>query len=1300
MKIFSVSLSLRRFAARVACVVPAVVALAGVAGAGMGAPRDFEAEWKAIGGDVGKAGFAPMSLPNDSLHDKVLQRIDTFIDEAFAAEDYANAFRGVVLRGGLVVGEYGDKESCFENARIINAYRERMPVALRAALDVVCAMTWESAAKRDFHVYCPKRRKNKHSGASGDEVARPRDEFDVRGEIVRLYELALAESAALQQTPVGALKGSIGKGDYPEERRPTLFDVVAYRAIEFFTPKEDAVEVDAFVPPADGAVLGSLEEFLAWRPERPAVASDNFRVLELFQALLRFHQSDAKRAVALADADLQRILWAGEILRGDRAARTRLKQALHSHLERWKALEVSADTAAELALHYWRDKRDDAEMMRKAREIAMLGIARHPDSHGAKRCRALVAQLEKRNVERASTEYVWNTPRPELTVVFNNIDCLHFRVVRGEWLDDVLAKCTPAQLLEKKPVVAWQEELPKVDFITRTHTVAVPGDLEPGFYYILGSAKEDFSAKENILFALRTWVSDIAVVKEMDPHQERLSGFVMNALTGDFVSGATVRAWRVTDSDRVEIPSVKTDATGAFSFTTPEPHRVQLLAVAPNGHSVAFDERRHAYPCTEAKAEATVTRRHARFLTGGHLFHPGQDVHFKAIIFSANDATAHCAPIKDHPFTVILGEPAPNLESKEIARLELRTNDYGAASGVFTLPRDKVGCNYMLYSPNLVNAAGYLSVVPPDAEVAKKPDFEVTLDGPATTPRFGDTVSLEGKALTKTGVPLAGAKVSWGVGRKRHDSNTNTGIAGGATTTDATGRFQLTFPLEADNTETSKTESRFHYEVVANVTNAAGKCGNTMRTLVVGPAVLRARLRASEWQVPAKPVTLTISTRSFDGSVPRKNEGLVTLYALKQPPEVIRPKISPYLYAIHGDTASNTAEWEAGDRVTAQSYTTDAKGKTELNIPLPTGAYRAILTTQDQYGTPVTARTDIVVADPDATFSAHKVPFRVVVADEKPFAPGATFTALWSSGYTAARAHVIFSKNGKIFHQFSTGPGRTQQIITLPITAQHQGGFTVQVFQVSENQFYSKHKVVDVPFVKQRLDLALENFNPKLVPGSREAWTLRVGIPDGANGEPKPAPEVAAILYDTSFPGAANYAWWGFNEEYGVFNKENHYNHGVGSHPTHFSNHEHGTYVENRFPASPFAHIYYWSMGRYPNFGFSIGSDYRHMTFPAPPREISSFNNAISINWLDPEDFPPGEPIVRPPLTSAMRKTLGGVIFFHPALVTGSDGTVRIEFTVPKTPGRWKFLALAHDQQLRSVAYAADGVIVEDVPGK
>jgi hypothetical protein len=106
------------------------------------------------------------------------------------------------------------------------------------------------------------------------------------------------------------------------------------------------------------------------------------------------------------------------------------------------------------------------------------------------------------------------------------------------------------------------------------------------------------------------------------------------------------------------------------------------------------------------------------------------------------------------------------------------------------------------------------------------------------------------------------------------------------------------------------------------------------------------------------------------------------------------------------------------------------------------------------------------------------------------------------------------------------------------------------------------------------------------------------------------------------------------------------------------------------------------------------------MTFPASPREISSFYNAISINWLDPEDFPPGEPIVRPPLTSAMRKTLGGVIFFHPALVTGSDGTVRIEFTVPKTPGRWKFLALAHDQQLRSVAYAADGVIVEDVPGK
>ena len=1288
MKFSCVFQSLQRCVARAIPVVAIVVALAGVSFADTSAPRDLEAEWKAIEGEAERAGFLGAHWGNGALRDKASERVESFVNEALAAEDYRNAFRGVVLRAGFFIKRYNDEESYFESVGFINGYRERMPSAFRAALDAVCALTWQDYCNREMMgEYSLDRRDTK-----GDAASRRRNMFAARKEIARLYALVLADATLLQQTPVGSLKGVLETGDYPEGRRPTLFDVITHQAIEFFTPKQDEVARDPFGPSPDGALLGSLEEFLAWRPEGSAVASSNLRALELFQTVMRFHQSEATRVVALADADLQRILWAKKILGDTAVARTRVRQALGAHLERWKDLDVSADTAAELAAHYWRSN-SDAEAMREAYKMAALGIARHPESHGAERCRGMVAQLESRSVESASAEYVWNAPRPGITLTCRNIDRLHFRIVRAEWMDYLLEETESMwrQLLEKKLVVTWQAAFPKVDYVSQTHTVTVPGDLEPGFYFILGSLSEDFSAKENISFHLHACVSDITLASAIDPGQKGLSGFVMNSLTGDFVPDATVRAWRVAGSDCVELPSTRTDATGAFSFATTEPGRLRLLATAPNGHSVAF--RRAIDEIVQSKRgsdeEMDVTRCHVRFFTSGAIFRPGQTADFKAIVYSVNNATAHFAPVRDHPFTVILAEMDQNAKfNKEFARLELRTNDYGSASGVFTLPMDKSARNYVLYSPDLANELGCFSVVPLDAEVATKPDFAVTLADPAITPRLGETVSLEGKAITNTGAPVAGAMVRWGVGRCENRRNPSASLAGGVTTTDATGKFHFTFTLFPEETERPNVSPPFHYDVSATVTDAVGELRAAYLRLIVGPAVLRARLRASEWQVATKPVTFTISTRSINGSIPQKSEGVVALYALRQPAEIIPPK-ALHSYAIHGMTASATTEWETGEHVTTQPFATDAKGKAELNIPLPVGAYRAMLTTRDQYGTPVEARTDIVVADPDATCSAHKVPFRFVVEqDRKPIAPGETFTALWSSGHTGARAHVTFLKNRKVFHQFWTDPGRSQQLITLPVTAQHQGGFTVQILQASGNRLYSQYAVVDVPFFGRDLGLTLENFSPKLVSGRREAWTLRINSPDDATGSPKSACEVVAMLYDASSSVSENYEWPRFQEYHGIFRKESYY---MSDYQAYSANCEYRTcYVKNSFPESPFARNYYL-MGSYPSLGFTI----RSTKFPIQSRDFSFWSGAV-IRWLDPEDW--GKPRAAPPPANTTPKTSGGTVFFHPALVTGSDGTVRIEFTVPKALGRWRLLVFAHDQQLRSIAHAAEGVVVEETP--
>jgi hypothetical protein len=63
----------------------------------------------------------------------------------------------------------------------------------------------------------------------------------------------------------------------------------------------------------------------------------------------------------------------------------------------------------------------------------------------------------------------------------------------------------------------------------------------------------------------------------------------------------------------------------------------------------------------------------------------------------------------------------------------------------------------------------------------------------------------------------------------------------------------------------------------------------------------------------------------------------------------------------------------------------------------------------------------------------------------------------------------------------------------------------------------------------------------------------------------------------------------------------------------------------------------------------------------------------------------------------AARKNLNETAFFFPHLVAGSDGLVKIEFTMPEALTQWKFLGFAHDGQLRSGLLEDKAVTAKDI---
>jgi hypothetical protein len=88
-------------------------------------------------------------------------------------------------------------------------------------------------------------------------------------EIGSEYALALKESEKLQAIPIEKFDALLVRGVSPESYRPTLFDFVAYQALEFYASGEQAAakRVDAFEIEAATAALGPTEEFLNWDPQ-------------------------------------------------------------------------------------------------------------------------------------------------------------------------------------------------------------------------------------------------------------------------------------------------------------------------------------------------------------------------------------------------------------------------------------------------------------------------------------------------------------------------------------------------------------------------------------------------------------------------------------------------------------------------------------------------------------------------------------------------------------------------------------------------------------------------------------------------------------------------------------------------------------------------------------------------------------------------------------------------------------------------------------------------------------------------
>jgi hypothetical protein len=1068
--------------------------------------------------------------------------------------------------------------------------------------------------------------------------------------------------------------------------------------------------------PLPGREDGGAGEGTGVRVQGPAAAEIHplVRMAAVLGDLEAWHLERGERAGAL-EARLQRLrfLHAHFPKPEERIA---LRENLERTLSGFRDISWSALGQATLADLVRQEEKPGA--LFRAHEIARLCLADWPDTPGSRRCQEILAEIEAPEFELRGMGSD-GLGRRSLRVQHKNLAGLRFRA----WAVDATARLASKQrrglfpeekeILGTKPAAEWQVELPATPDFRLHQTYVTPQIDRPGAYLIVATPLDAprYVTEEQTLRATAGIILGDLVLS-VQPGRERGTATVLSGSSGEPLPGVEIRTC-------FNGGSVKTMTTGADGRARlPVCSDSYEAVLARRGEEVAV-----AYSSIPYRQEPSEG--HTLFFTDRSIYRPQQKVFWKILAYRRSEDVPVLAPNRE--IQVRLMDAFGN----EVDMETVRTNAFGTAAGSFTLPPGRPLGSWTLAS----SLEGYASF---RVEEYKRPTFEVTLDDPADAVRLGRPATFSGQARYYFGLPVTEGGVRWRVvrepvwsgrwwlqGRGTHQERV---VGSGMSTLQEDGIFRLTFTPNEDESalESMGEDVTWRFRVEAEVTDANGETREAERGFRLGRAAVEARVflpEGVEFLVAGRPWSpLTILRTSLDGT-PRPGQGTWTLSRLEQPAETLLPADQPVDEAEGGEGTMRTpgdrlrprespdyqpdavlASWETGESLARGAAVHGKDGRSEIPLPkLDPGAYRLVYETVDEFGTPVRARQDLIVA-------GAKTPLElpaILKVDRSEARPGGVIRLLAHSGLPDQPLFLEIYSRGILRERRALRSGSDPSLVEVPVRPEDRGGLGFKLVGVRDHQRLGQAAQVFIPWADRELSIELSTFRDKLRPGARETWTVTVKAPGGKGAEAAAA-EILASMYDRSldlfgehqpadllslFPNRTT-LWednWSLGE-LAVFRSP---------------------YAPRRAQSPGFR----GDQLRLP-FGWSGGDWVAHITTPATPEEaerlkklfvvvtaqrpeleersmavgttVSSSDLAVAPQAAPPPPPPPAPVAPAPGAAAApgnapvLRSDFAETAFWEPSLVTGPDGSARIEFTLPDSVTSWTFWLRAVTRDLRA----------------
>jgi len=1157
-------------------------------------------------------------------------------------------------------------------------------------------------------------------------------------EVIENYKLSLENAGNLQSIKLDEYQLLLIKQkielNYIDGRefRPTLYDLLAHSAIDFFMSSEpDVTKPAEQFTLNDDEFFSSANDYVNINIETKDTYSYKFYAAKLFQDLLKFHLYDYNPD-ALIISDLKRL----EFVYSNSANQEKINlyvKALQNIQSKYSSSPVSAEAIYDEACIYYNnatkyDPHKSEEYKwesKKAYDLCQTGIDKYPESVGAKNCKALQGTISTKSVQLTFEET--NAPgKPFRCLInFKNLNRLYFRVIETTQAEfEELSYSKPedkglyAYILEyykgKNPIHKFEVTLPD-DGDYQSHSAESKiSELPLGKYIILAGTDENLVFENNAVTYSLVNVSKISYISRYDSENNR-EFYLLNSITGEPLAQASVQIWdyfydyNIYRYQKTKGEKLTADNEGHIIVKAGEKYRDFYLEVTTNDESVLLEN--YFYIGNKYAKEDNDAYTTLYFFTDRAIYRPGQTVYFKAIAISTKEKDNKIVP--DNSYNVVFLDA----NSKEISNQDLKTNEYGTINGSFTAPTSGLNGKMTIQCP------GVYGSVQISVEDYKRPKFEVKINELNDSYKLGENVKVTGLAKAYSGANIDNANMKFRVVRKTffpdwwwfwygsYYKQSDVEITSGTAKTDENGNYEFNFTAVPDLTVPAESKPTYTYTVNVDVTDLNGETRSASKYVSVGYVTLRINTDIPDKINKNGNTNYKIMSRNLSGVyVPAS--GSLSIYRLKNPDKAYRTRLwgAPDKFILSETEfhnlfpedvyaeENNMLKWEKEKEVFSQNFNT--ANDTSLNLNdlrnYQTGEYLMEILSKDNFGQDVKELKYFTIYSTEEKTLPYPSAnwFEFIKSTVEPYED-----AQFLAGSSANNQNVLYEieREGEIIHKEWIKFSGEQKLFLIPIKEEYRGNIDVHFSFISNNRCYLNSSTITVPYTNKQLDISFETFRNKLQPGEQDEWKIKIKDKRGD----KVAAEMLATLYDASLDAFAPHSW-GFNiyqSYYSYRNWEQPSNLGTSGSTLYQLNWneyaEYYTYVYdylNTFGLIYNSFLYYPSMynarmmdGVYEQTAITPETGKGELKRDVYKNSDKESDKKTKKGKDDDETerkeelptggiIPPGMPL---------RANFNETAFFYPELRTDENGEIIISFKVPESLTKWKMLGFATTKDLK-----------------